>query len=206
MQRSASIRAGRAAAPACSPARSPGSASRARSTRSRASGPCILAPNHASNADPVVVGAWLTPPLGRRIHWLGKKEVFEWPVIGWMGRHGGVHRSTAATADVEGFRTAMRVLEAGHVLLVFPEGTRSPDGALQEAKDGVAMLALRERRADRADRHRRQRPRLAARAKPPAARRPRSPSGSGEPFRLADVLPADVRSAARPRALATRQR
>jgi 1-acyl-sn-glycerol-3-phosphate acyltransferase len=37
----------------------------------------------------------------------------------------------------------MRILEAGHVLAVFPEGTRSPDGRLQVAKDGVTVLALR---------------------------------------------------------------
>jgi 1-acyl-sn-glycerol-3-phosphate acyltransferase len=35
------------------------------------------------------------------------------------------------------------VLDEGHVLCVFPEGTRSPGGALQEAKEGVAILALR---------------------------------------------------------------
>jgi 1-acyl-sn-glycerol-3-phosphate acyltransferase len=107
------------------------------------SGPLILAPNHASNADPVVVGAWLTPRLGRRIHWFSKREVLEWPVLGWVARSGGVHGIERGAADVEGFRTAMKVLEAGGVLLVFPEGTRSPTGALQEAKDGVATLAIR---------------------------------------------------------------
>ena len=34
-------------------------------------------------------------------------------------------------------------LDEGHVLAVFPEGTRSPNGALQEAKEGIAILALR---------------------------------------------------------------
>ena len=40
-------------------------------------------------------------------------------------------------------RTAMRILEAGQVLAVFPEGTRSRDGALQPVREGVGMLALR---------------------------------------------------------------
>jgi len=39
-------------------------------------GPLILAANHASNLDAVVLGAWLIPRLGRGIHWLGKKELF----------------------------------------------------------------------------------------------------------------------------------
>ena len=106
-------------------------------------GPVILAANHISNADPVLVGAFLTPRLGRRIHWLGKKEMFDWPIVGWMARNGGVVPVDRAAADVEAFRIAQRILEAGHVLMVFPEGTRSPTGELQQPKDGLAMLALR---------------------------------------------------------------
>jgi 1-acyl-sn-glycerol-3-phosphate acyltransferase len=106
-------------------------------------GALILAANHISNADPVIVGAWLTKRLGRRIHWLGKKEMFDWPVVGWMARNGGVVPVDRGGADVEAFRLAQRVLEAGHVLMVFPEGTRSATGQLQIPKDGLAMLALR---------------------------------------------------------------
>lgn len=106
-------------------------------------GPVIIASNHASNLDAVVLGAWLTPSLGRRIHWLGKRELFDWPVVGWMARNGGVHPVDRDSADVEAFRLAKRILDEGNVLFVFPEGTRSPDGALQRARDGVALLALR---------------------------------------------------------------
>jgi 1-acyl-sn-glycerol-3-phosphate acyltransferase len=106
-------------------------------------GPVILAANHVSNADPVVIGAWLTPRLGRRIHWLGKKEMFDWPIVGWMARTGGVVPVDRGAADAEAFRMARRVLDAGHVLMVFPEGTRSANGELQRPKDGLAMLALR---------------------------------------------------------------
>jgi 1-acyl-sn-glycerol-3-phosphate acyltransferase len=106
-------------------------------------GPLILAANHASNLDGVVLGAWLIPRLGRRIHWLGKKELFAWPLVGWAAANGGVHPVDRGAADVEAFRLAQRILDEGHVLFVFPEGTRSPDGALQAAHDGVAVLALR---------------------------------------------------------------
>ena len=107
-------------------------------------GAVILAANHISNADPVVAGSWITGALGRRrIHWLGKRELFDWPVIGWAAAHGGVHPVDRGAADVEAFRLATRILEAGYVLLVFPEGTRSPTGELREAKDGLAMLAMR---------------------------------------------------------------
>ncbi len=106
-------------------------------------GPLIIAANHASNLDAVVVGSWLIPRLGRRIHWLGKRELFDWPIVGWVAANGGVHPVDRAAADVEAFRLARRILDEGHVLFVFPEGTRSPDGALQEARDGVAVLAMR---------------------------------------------------------------
>jgi 1-acyl-sn-glycerol-3-phosphate acyltransferase len=106
-------------------------------------GPLIIAANHASNLDAPVLGAWLIPRLGRRIHWLGKRELFAWPIVGWVAANGGVHPVDRDSADVEAFRLASRILEGGHILFVFPEGTRSPDGALQEARDGVALLALR---------------------------------------------------------------
>ena len=106
-------------------------------------GPLILAANHTSNADGVLVGGWLTPALGRRIHWLGKREMIDAPVMGPLARRGSVHPVDRAGADVEAFRLATRILDEGHVLMVFPEGTRSHDGQLQEAKDGLAMLALR---------------------------------------------------------------
>ncbi len=106
-------------------------------------GPVILAANHISNGDAVILGAWLTKSLGRRIHWLGKKEMFDWPIVGWMARNGGVHPVDRSAADVDAFRLAERVLNEGNVLMVFPEGTRSPTGELQKPKDGLAMLALR---------------------------------------------------------------
>jgi 1-acyl-sn-glycerol-3-phosphate acyltransferase len=106
-------------------------------------GPLIIAANHASNLDVPVIGSWLIPRLGRRIHWLGKKELFDWPIIGWVASNGGVHPVDRGGADIEAFRLAQRILDGGHVLFVFPEGTRSPDGALQEARDGIALLALR---------------------------------------------------------------
>ncbi len=107
-------------------------------------GAVILAINHISNFDPVVTGAWITPGLRRRrIHWLGKRELFDWPLVGWLCAHCGVHPVERGTADVDAYRLATRVLEAGCVLLIFPEGTRSPTGELQEAKDGLAALAMR---------------------------------------------------------------
>ncbi len=154
-------------------------------------GPVIIAANHASNFDAVVLGAWLTPALGRRIHWLGKKELFAWPVVGWAAGNSGVHPVDRGAADADAFRLAKRILDEGQVLFVFPEGTRSADGALQAARDGVAVLALR----------------TGAAIVPigisgsngvwPRGQKVPHPGGRvtvrvGEAIRLADVLPADI--------------
>lgn len=106
-------------------------------------GPLILAANHASNLDPMLMGGFVLPKAGRRFQWLGKKELFDWPILGWVARHGGVHPVDREKADVEAFRLAKRILDEDHILFVFPEGTRSSDGALQEARDGTSVLALR---------------------------------------------------------------
>jgi 1-acyl-sn-glycerol-3-phosphate acyltransferase len=154
-------------------------------------GPLIVAANHASNLDAVVLGSSLMPRLDRRFQWLGKKELFGWPIVGWIARNGGVHPVDRSTADVEAYRLARRILDEGHVLFAFPEGTRSPDGSLQEARDGVAVLALRTGAPivpiGVAGSHR---------VWPRSQRLPH-PGGHvtvrvGRPFRLAEVLPADL--------------
>lgn len=91
----------------------------------------------------MLIGGWITPALGRRIHWLGKKEMTDWPVIGPMARYGSVHPVDRARGDAGAFRLAEDLLADGQVLVVFPEGTRSPNGELQRPKDGLALLALR---------------------------------------------------------------
>jgi 1-acyl-sn-glycerol-3-phosphate acyltransferase len=107
------------------------------------SGPLIIAGNHSSNADPPIVAVFLTPALGRPIHWMAKAEALEWPLAGWLMRQNGAFGIRRGAADTEAFRLAKRVLDDGRVLGAFPEGTRSHDGTMQRAKDGVTLLALR---------------------------------------------------------------
>ena len=89
------------------------------------------------------MASWLTPALRRKVHLLGKQEAVDWPVFGWALAQNGVIGVERGAADLDAFRAAKRILDEGHVLAIFPEGTRSPDGRLQEAKNGAALLALR---------------------------------------------------------------
>ena len=100
----------------------------------RTEGPLILAANHLSNADPPLVACWLSPALGRTIRWMTKEEALRWPVLGWFMRSNGGFGVTRDTGDIEGFRRAKRILEAGEVLSVFPEGTRAPAAPSSERR------------------------------------------------------------------------
>jgi 1-acyl-sn-glycerol-3-phosphate acyltransferase len=106
-------------------------------------GALILASNHVSNADPPLIANWLTSSLGRPVHWMAKAEALEWPIAGPFMRMNGAFGIRRGAADTEAFRLAKSVLDDGRVLGTFPEGTRSPTGALQVAKEGVTLLALR---------------------------------------------------------------
>jgi 1-acyl-sn-glycerol-3-phosphate acyltransferase len=106
-------------------------------------GPLIIASNHMSNADPPLIACWLTPALGRAVHWMAKQEAMEWPVAGPFLKANGAFGIRRGAADTEAFRLAKRVLEEGRVLGTFPEGTRSPTGRLQQGKEGVTLLAIR---------------------------------------------------------------
>jgi 1-acyl-sn-glycerol-3-phosphate acyltransferase len=111
-------------------------------------GPAILASNHLSFSD-----HFFAPlPLPRKVVFLAKSEYFTGRGLkglvsrAFIGGVGGipVDRAGGAAGD-RALRTGMRVLAAGHLLGIYPEGTRTPDGRLYRGKTGVARLALEAR-------------------------------------------------------------
>lgn len=105
-------------------------------------GPLIVVANHISNLDPPLVGGWLAPALRQRPRFLAKQALFVGP-MGWFLRSQGVIPVRAGGSDVDAYRAAKAVLASSGVIVIFPEGTRSPDGVLHEARSGVALLATR---------------------------------------------------------------
>ena len=99
----------------------------------------VIAPNHVSYLDPPAVGS----ALPRRVYSLAKKELFEIPIFGWIIRKCYAFPVNRESNDVAAFRHAIRVLQAGELLLVFPEGARSRDGSLEEGGLGAALIASR---------------------------------------------------------------
>jgi 1-acyl-sn-glycerol-3-phosphate acyltransferase len=99
----------------------------------------ILVANHASWIDP----PWIEFVVNRPIRYMAKRELFEVPVLGWLLRQIGCFPVVREGADRRAVVHAMRVLDAGHVLGLFPEGHRSPTGALIRAHPGVGFIARR---------------------------------------------------------------
>jgi len=102
-------------------------------------GPLIVIINHISIFDPVVVIGGLPRPAIP----LGKQEALNWFILGRIFKLYGVIPVRRGEADLQAIKAALRILRAGGVVLLAPEGTRSPTGRLQSGKDGAALMALR---------------------------------------------------------------
>ena len=102
-------------------------------------GPFIAAGNHASAVDPLVVGI----SLRNKAFYMGKEELFSVPVVGPWVTSMGTFPVRRGQPDRKAIRRSIHILESGDVLVMFPEGTRSPDGRLQKPEPGAAMIALR---------------------------------------------------------------
>jgi len=100
-------------------------------------GPAILMINHIAFIDPIVV----LHVLPRHIVPLAKIEVYEYPLVGLFPKLWGVIPVRREEVDRRAVQMVFEVLRAGEIVLVAPEGTRSP--ALTAGKEGIAYLASR---------------------------------------------------------------
>jgi 1-acyl-sn-glycerol-3-phosphate acyltransferase len=101
--------------------------------------PYMVVSNHESTSDPFLL-SWL--PFDMRF--IAKEELFRLPLLGWMMKFGGDIPLRRGDRDsVQRMREeCRRTLDAGVPLLMFPEGTRSPDGQLLPFKDGAFQIAI----------------------------------------------------------------
>ena len=101
-------------------------------------GAVLLVSNHSSFLDPPFVGC-MTP---RKVTYMAKAELFDIPLFGRLIRRVNARPVRREGNDPAALRTALRALEAGDALLMFPEGTRGPEGTLRPARAGAGMLAV----------------------------------------------------------------
>ncbi|WP_040951213.1 lysophospholipid acyltransferase family protein [Gorillibacterium massiliense] len=102
-----------------------------------ASGPVILCGNHINNIDPLI----LASPLDRKVQFMAKEELFRVPVLGPLIHTLGAYPVKRGGVSKESIRHSIRLLEEGHVMGIFPEGSRKNAGGM--GKKGAAMLALK---------------------------------------------------------------
>ena len=104
-----------------------------------AEGGCLLCANHLSNRDPIYIA--IRAP--RRIHFMAKIELFRFKPLGAAIRGLLAFPVDRGHNDLNAVRTAMKIMNDGHVLGVFPQGTRSKDNSRLPMLNGVSMIALR---------------------------------------------------------------
>jgi 1-acyl-sn-glycerol-3-phosphate acyltransferase len=103
----------------------------------------VLAANHLSNIDPWAIGLPLYPH--RFLRFMGKSELFWWP-LGSIIQAGGAFKVHRGQADLAAMETAEQLCRDGHVVVMFPEGTRRKKGLVKKyqprAHTGAARIAL----------------------------------------------------------------
>jgi len=102
-------------------------------------GACLFASNHQSMVDPPLIGSCLP----REISFVARRSLFDNPAFGFVIRACNSIPLDRGQADVGAIRSALAALADGRGLLIFPEGTRSTDGVIAEAKAGAGLLACR---------------------------------------------------------------
>jgi 1-acyl-sn-glycerol-3-phosphate acyltransferase len=101
-------------------------------------GPVVITPNHVSFMDPILV----TIPIRRALHYMALEPFFRVRGLGALMRWARAFPVQEGEADGPAVRRALRLLRQGEPLVIFPEGSRSPDGRLQAFRPGAFRLAL----------------------------------------------------------------
>jgi 1-acyl-sn-glycerol-3-phosphate acyltransferase len=116
---------------------------RARGRENLPEGGFVLAANHVSNIDPWPLGLPLWPR--RYLRFMAKSELF-WPPLGWILSAAGAFPVRRGAADREAIERAVELCRGGHVVVMFPEGTRRTKGLRKKytarPRPGAARIAL----------------------------------------------------------------
>ncbi|NJM08067.1 1-acyl-sn-glycerol-3-phosphate acyltransferase [Candidatus Gracilibacteria bacterium] len=106
----------------------------------RQQGGIVLAMNHISWVDIPAIGELL--PFAYRLSWFAKSELFANPIAAWWFRQMQVIPVKRGKRDLQAMDAVVDALKDGAVVLIFPEGTRSRSGVLQEGRGGAIRLAI----------------------------------------------------------------
>ncbi len=99
-------------------------------------GPYIVASNHQSNLDPVIMFHTFPKPLP----FMAKRELFKVPVFSWIMRQTDNFSVKRGTVDRKSLKAARQRLDEGRGICIFPEGTRSTTGVIRPFKSGISYI------------------------------------------------------------------
>jgi 1-acyl-sn-glycerol-3-phosphate acyltransferase len=99
-------------------------------------GPAIMAANHQSYLDPPLVGITCRAEL----YFLARKTLFENKLFGSILSRVNALPVDLSGGDLTAIRTIINLLKQGHRTVIFPEGTRSLSGQIQQARPGIGMI------------------------------------------------------------------
>ena len=103
-------------------------------------GPFLIAGNHASLLDPPFIGC----QVPRQIAFFARKTLWKPGIASWwLDSVGCIPVDRDGGSDISAIKRVLQALQGGRALILFPEGTRSPDGQLQPPKAGVGLIACK---------------------------------------------------------------
>jgi len=103
--------------------------------------PYIIISNHRSAMDPIALSCCVKD---RCIRFMAKKELMSTRFTKWLlGKKLRAISVDRHSNDIDALRSAIKAIKEGHVVGIFPEGTRHKKGLMDDMESGVAILALR---------------------------------------------------------------
>lgn len=102
-------------------------------------GPFLIASNHASHLDPPLVGS----QIAKQMRFFARKSLWHSRFLGWWLDQVETIPVERDTGDIGAIKKVLQALKEDRAVVLFPEGTRSPDGRLQKPKAGVGLMACK---------------------------------------------------------------
>ncbi|MCL5073407.1 MAG: 1-acyl-sn-glycerol-3-phosphate acyltransferase [Actinobacteria bacterium] len=102
------------------------------------SGRLILCSNHLSYIDPLIIASYFS----RHVYFMAKKEVFNRRILGGIVSFLNAFPVNRNSLDRKAIKNSIEILNSDEVLVIFPEGTRSLEGIIQEGRKGVGLISI----------------------------------------------------------------
>lgn len=102
-------------------------------------GGALILSNHQSYLDPVLVALWLRRPMS----FLARASLFRNPLFSWLIRSLHAYPVEQGRGDLGAMKETIRRLHEGHLLNIFPEGSRTEDGRIGKIERGAALVIRR---------------------------------------------------------------